>query len=97
VSSKNIDTLTKKESLAAYTAAQCWEEQQRRPTSAAAGIDGSPILSDFGKIYVLDGTLSHISHKTFFLRHKGEQNKFRTRVRYPRGLLRTKRGHLKSH
>lgn len=37
------------------------------PASAAAGIDGSPILSDSGRnIYVLDGTLSHISHKTFF-------------------------------
>lgn len=79
--SKNIDTLTKEESLVAYCRAVCRAEQQWR-TGICGGwywrVSNSIRLQE--NIYVLDGTLSHISHKTFFPHYKGERNKFYTHV-----------------
>lgn len=69
-----------------------WERfDEGNSASAAAGIDGSPILSDFGEnIYVLDGTLSHISHKTFFRRvreREGERVEINFQARVRRSFI----------
>lgn len=86
--------------------AQQWEPMRNDgagPASAAAGIDGSPILSGPGKIYMY--WMAHyriLVIKLFFPGARaGKRNKFRTRVRRPRGLSRryTRRhlGHRINH
>lgn len=93
---KNIDTLTKEKSLVAL------QKVERRlgcrvdggnSASAAAAIDGSPILSDSGKIYMY--WIAHYRILVIKLfstnakkeREGGERKKLETRVRRPCGLL----------
>lgn len=64
--SKNIDTLTKEESLAAYCRSVPGTTEAARHLRRLVLTGLQFYQAPGNNIYVLDGTLSHISHKSFF-------------------------------